>query len=302
MKTNRILITGGCGHIGSYLLRNILSKEITAVDNLLTQRYTSLFNLPNKIKFIESDIDELTVDDLYGHDVVLHFAAITDAAGSFGNKKEIEDTNIIKTKVLIDKCIEAGVKKFIFPSSTSVYGVAANEVYEDNSTFLNPQSPYAESKLEIENYLKESNIDYVIFRFGTIFGFSEGMRFHTAVNKVCYQSSLKLPLTIWRENYNQVRPYLGLRDCYHSIMMAIDGKLPKGIYNVVSENKKLSDIVDIVRKHNPNIKIDFVDTPLLNQYSYNVNYEKIYNLGFRKMDRLKQGIPKILNTLYNLNG
>ena len=128
------------------------------------------------------------------------------------------------------------------------------------------------------------------------------MRFHTAVNKFCYQSSLKLPLTIWRENYNQVRPYLGLRDCYHSIMMAIDGKLPKGIYNVVSENKKLSDIVDIVRKHNPNIKIDFVDTPLLNQYSYNVNYEKIYNLGFRKMDRLKQGIPKILNTLYNLNG
>ena len=298
----RLLITGGCGHIGSYLIRNILSKKITVVDNLLTQRYTSLFNLQNQIKFSEMDIDELTVDDLHGHDIVLHLAAITDAAGSFGNKKEMEDVNITKTKVLIDKCIEAGVKKFIFPSSTSVYGVAADEVYEDEPKFLNPQSPYAESKIEIENYLKESDIDYVIFRFGTIFGFSEGMRFHTAVNKFCYQSSLKLPLTIWRENYNQVRPYLGLRDCYHSIMMAIDGKLPKGVYNVVSENKKLSDIVGIVRKHNPNLKIDFVDTPLLNQYSYNVSYEKIHNLGFRRMDKLKQGIPTILNTLYNLNG
>lgn len=298
----RLLITGGCGHIGSYLIRNILSKKITVVDNLLTQRYTSLFNLQNQIKFSEMDIDELTVDDLHGHDIVLHLAAITDAAGSFGNKKEMEDVNITKTKVLIDKCIEAGVKKFIFPSSTSVYGVAADEVYEDEPKFLNPQSPYAESKIEIENYLKESDIDYVIFRFGTIFGFSEGMRFHTAVNKFCYQSSLNLPLTIWRENYNQVRPYLGLRDCYHSIMMAIDGKLPKGVYNVVSENKKLSDIVGIVRKHNPNLKIDFVDTPLLNQYSYDVNYEKIHNLGFRRMDKLKQGIPTILNTLYNLNG
>jgi nucleoside-diphosphate-sugar epimerase len=298
----RLLITGGCGHIGSYLIRNILNKKITVVDNLLTQRYTSLFNLQNQIKFSEMDIDELTVDDLHGHDIVLHLAAITDAAGSFGNKKEMEDVNITKTKVLIDKCIEAGVKKFIFPSSTSVYGVAADEVYEDESQFLNPQSPYAESKIEIENYLKESNIDYVIFRFGTIFGFSEGMRFHTAVNKFCYQSSLNLPLTIWKENYNQVRPYLGLRDCYHSIMMAIDGKLPKGVYNVVSENKKLSDIVGIVRKHNPNLKINFVDTPLLNQYSYNVSYEKIHNLGFRRMDKLKQVIPTILNTLYNLNG
>lgn len=298
----RLLITGGCGHIGSYLIRNILNKKITVVDNLLTQRYTSLFNLQNQIKFSEMDIDELTVDDLHGHDIVLHLAAITDAAGSFGNKKEMEDVNITKTKVLIDKCIEAGVKKFIFPSSTSVYGVAADEVYEDESKFLNPQSPYAESKIEIENYLKESNIDYVIFRFGTIFGFSEGMRFHTAVNKFCYQSSLNLPLTIWKENYNQVRPYLGLRDCYHSIMMAIDGKLPNGVYNVVSENKKLSDIVNIVRKHNPNLKINFVDTPLLNQYSYNVNYEKIHNLGFRRMDKLKQVIPTILNTLYNLNG
>jgi UDP-glucose 4-epimerase len=298
----RLLITGGCGHIGSYLIRNILNKEITVVDNLLTQRYTSLFNLPNQIKFSEMDIDELTVDSLHGYDIVLHLAAITDAAGSFGNKKEMEDVNITKTKVLIDKCIEAGVKKFIFPSSTSVYGVAADEVYEDESKFLNPQSPYAESKIEIEHYLKESNIDYVIFRFGTIFGFSEGMRFHTAVNKFCYQSSLNLPLTIWKENYNQVRPYLGLRDCYHSIMMAIDGKLPKGVYNVVSENKKLSDIVDIVRKHNPNLKINFVDTPLLNQYSYDVNYEKIHNLGFRRMDRLKKVIPEILNTLHNLNG
>ena len=143
----RLLITGGCGHIGSYLIRNILNKKITVVDNLLTQRYTSLFNLQNQIKFSEMDIDELTVDDLHGHDIVLHLAAITDAAGSFGNKKEMEDVNITKTKVLIDKCIEAGVKKFIFPSSTSVYGVAADEVYEDESQFLNPQSPYAESKI-----------------------------------------------------------------------------------------------------------------------------------------------------------
>ena len=296
----KILITGGCGHIGSYLIRTLIRQKITVVDNMSSQRYCSLFDLPTKIKFIEKDIDDISIDELKQHDTIIHLAAITDAAGSFGNKEQIENVNIEKTKTLIDKCEEAKISKFIFPSSTSVYGVSTNVVYEDDESYVNPQSPYAESKIIIENYLKTKKLNHIIFRFGTIFGFSEGMRFHTAVNKFCYQSSINEPITIWEQNYNQVRPYLGLRDCYQAIRMGLDGIIPSGTYNVLSENKKLSDIVKILKSHNSELKIDFVDTPLLNQYSYDVSDSKIKEYGFRRVDKLKNTIPGILNRLYYL--
>lgn len=298
-----ILITGGCGHIGSFLIRNLnKSYNITVVDNLLTSRFCSLFNLERKIKFIEKDIDDISIDELNKFDVLIHLAAITDAAGSFGNKNEIEDTNIFKTKRLIDRCSESSLKTFIFPSSTSVYGVSADVVDESNDNYLNPQSPYAESKIVIENYLKNSDLNYYIFRFGTIFGYSIGMRFHTAINKFCYQSSTDVPLTIWTENYQQVRPYLGLDDCLQSIEMALTNSLPNDTYNVLSENVKLSNVVDILKSKNKNLKVNFVETPLLNQFTYNVSYEKIKKFGFVCKNTLKKEIPNIINKLKNLNG
>jgi len=298
-----ILITGGCGHIGSYLIRNLdYSYNITVVDNLLTNRFCSLFDLNRIIKFIEKDIDDITIEELDEFDIVIHLAAITDAAGSFGNKKEIEDTNINKTKNLIDRCEKSKVSKFIFPSSTSVYGVSADTVTEDDDRYLNPQSPYAESKILIEKYLKSSKLNYNIFRFGTIFGYSVGMRFHTAINKFCYQSCTGVPLTIWKENYEQVRPYLGLTDCLKSIEMAIDKDLPNGIYNVLSQNVKLSDVVKVIKNQNNHLLVNFVDTPLLNQFTYNVSYDKISKYGFTPQNNLKHEIPKIIKKISNING
>ena len=133
-----ILITGGCGHIGSELIRSNITTEhsITVVDNLLTQRYCSLFDLPNSIKFLEKDIKDLTVHDLANIDIVIHLAAITNAAGSFKNKDVVEKINYNQTKDFIDKCKQANCK-FIFPSSTSVYGVATDIVDENDDSFLN---------------------------------------------------------------------------------------------------------------------------------------------------------------------
>lgn len=299
----KVLITGGCGHIGSFLIRNLDSSyNITVVDNLITNRYCSLFDLPNPIKFIEKDIDEITIDELNEFDSIIHLAAVTDAAGSFKNKKELEETNIDKTKSLIDKCKKSTISKFIFPSSTSVYGVSIDVVDESNEDYVNPQSPYAESKVVIENYLKNSGLDYIVFRFGTIFGYSVGMRFHTAINKFCYQVSTNTPLTIWRENYEQVRPYLGLDDCLKSMEMALSNNLPNGIYNSLSENVKLSDVVSAIKQINSDVEIDFVDTPLLNQFTYDVSFDKIKSFGFEPTNLLKLEVPKILKVLSNLNG
>lgn len=301
-RKNNIIVTGACGHIGSSLIRSFNKQDnIIAVDNMLTQRYCSLFNLNNKIQFYEDNFLNINIPK---NSIVIHLAAITDAASSIKNSSQIEEININQTKEFIDKCIKSKVQKFIFPSSTSVYGVAAELVNEDDSQYLNPQSPYAQSKIKIESYLesKKEKLNYLILRFGTIFGTSPGMRFHTAINKFCYQSALNLPITIWKENYNQVRPYLGLNDCIKAIkhFINLDLNYYNTKYNVLTNNYKLSDIVEIIKKQIPNLKINMVDTPLLNQYSYNVDDSKIKSTGFICEDNLEKEILITINKLKNL--
>jgi len=304
-----ILVTGGLGHIGSYLIRKLPSGyKITVVDSLLTQRYCSLFNLNRNIRFIEKDIDALVEEDLRGIHVVIHLAAITNAEGSFKNKEETENVNIVKTKKFIELCKTEKISYFIFPSSTSVYGASTDVVYEDDDSVVNPQSPYAETKLKIENLLKNQNdINYLILRFGTIFGESIGMRFHTAINKFCYEVSLGKPLTIWKQNYKQVRPYLGLSDAARSIIHFLDsinyGRIPWAFnqtYNIISGNFKLSDVVKSIENIAGKIELNMVDTPLLNQFSYDVSDVKVREIGFEPKDKLEVFVEKTLNMLDNL--
>ena len=295
-----LLITGGCGHIGSYLIQKLdhSQHKITVVDNLLTQRYCSLFNLKFPINFIDKCISEITVEDLKDIDVVIHLAAITNAAGSFDNKKETEKVNLKLTNKFIDVCEESKVK-FIFPSSTSVYGTAADTVHEDNDLFLNPQSPYAKTKIGIERRLRQYQSEYLILRFGTIFGTSIGMRFHTAINKFCYEASLGKPLTIWKQNYEHYRPYLGLKDAVDSIMFFLKRNNWNETYNVLTGNYRLKDIIEYISQV-MDVQLNMVDTPLLNQYSYNVSDKKIKNIGFDPDDNLEDNIVRTLRTLRNL--
>ena len=233
-------------------------------------------------------------------DVIIHLAAITNATKSFGNT-EVEEVNINKTKEFIDRCSIESDCRFIFPSSTSVYGVASDLVTEDDDSFLNPQSPYAESKIEIERYLRESDIDYIVVRLGTIFGCSPGMRFHTAVNKFCYQASLGQPLTVWKQNYHQYRPYLGIRDCIEALRFIMKNSDSSETYNVVSDNYKLSEVIEFIRSIR-SVKLNKIETPLINQYSYKVCTKKLQRLGFYPKDDISRGIFSTMRTLQCLEG
>ena len=158
--TKKIAITGALGHIGSKLIHSPLLansniKEVRLIDNFLTQRYPSLFNLPKdiKYKFFEVDINSADLDILFKDiDIVVHLAAITDAASSFGNQKEIEVVNFEGTNKVIDACVKNDCK-LVFPSSTSIYGSNKDNVDADSGDEdVNPQSPYAESKYKSENW------------------------------------------------------------------------------------------------------------------------------------------------------
>lgn len=294
-----ILITGGLGHIGSALINN-LKENITVVDDLSSQRYCSLFNIKNKINFIDKKFINININELQKFDIVIHLAAITDASTSFEKAREIYKINVTETKEFFTKIYnKTNVKLVIFPSSTSVYGKANSIMYEDDLNNTNPQSPYAESKIEIENILKKlqsNTTNFIIFRLGTIFGISPGMRFHTAINKFCYQASFKKPLTVWLENYKHYRPYLGINDVVRVMKWATKTTDVNNIYNVLSGNYKLSDIIKFI-KNKINIDINYVNTPLINQHSYFVSDEKIKKCRFKPKDNLEKEIIKTLKLL-----
>ena len=141
----------------------------------------------------------------------------------------------------------------------------------------------------------------MVVRLGTIFGCSPGMRFHTAVNKFCYQASLGIPLTVWKENYDQYRPYLGIRDCVEAIQFIMMNSKSRQTYNVISDNYKLRQVIDYIRDIRP-VEINEVSTPLLNQYSYKVSPKKLQKLGFYAKDDLSRGIFSTMGALKCLEG
>ena len=307
----KIVVTGALGHIGSRLVRElpffIPGCEIVMVDNMMTQRYCSLFNLPDEgiYRFIEADITQLELRPLLnGAHVVIHLAAITDAAGSFDRAEQLEQNNFNATKRLAEACAEFGVRLLTL-SSTSVYGTQA-EVVDENCTEeeLKPQSPYATTKLKeerlVQRLVQEKGLKASVYRFGTIFGVSPGMRFHTAVNKFCWQAAMGQAITVWRTAYDQKRPYLDLSDAVRAIAFVIEKDIFTGlIYNVVTVNATVRQVVDAIRTHVPALEVTFVDNKIMNQLSYEVLNTRFARAGFEVLGNLEQGIAESVALLSN---
>ncbi len=312
MTAKRILITGPLDHIGSKFIYTIKPgdfEEVILIDNLSTQRYCSLFNLPKDVPFhfIEADILEENLESLCkGVDVVLHLAAITDAANSFEIAGQVEQMNYGGTEKIAKACTENNCR-LIFISTTSVYGTQKTWVDENcDEEDLRPQSPYAESKLKAEKLLhqmgEKDGLKYIIFRFGTIFGTSIGMRFHTAINKFCWQAANGLPITVWRTALDQKRPYLHLADAISAIEFILQrNSFDNQIYNVLTSNASVRKITEIINKYIRDVNVQLVDAAIMNQLSYNVLNDKFKQQGFKYQADLEEGIAETLNLLRGLH-
>jgi len=304
----KLLITGALGHIGSRLIHSLKPgelEEVVLLDNLAAQRFASLFDLPQGVpfRFVDADVcSERLEDHFVGIDAVVHLAAITDAAGSFDMQNQVEKVNLQGTDNVARACLATGAK-LVFLSTTSVYGVQDGEVDEDCPVdLLQPQSPYADSKLKAETLLEglgeTEGLDFVICRFGTIFGTSTGMRFHTAVNKFCWQAVMGQPITVWRTALNQKRPYLDLSDAVAALKFILHRELfDRRIYNVLTANSTVKNIVDAISVHVPNVTIEYVDSKIMNQLSYTVKSDRFEELGFETHGSLEQGIQDTIQLL-----
>lgn len=297
----KVCITGFAGHIGSALLNSLPDEyEILAVDDMSSNHHAVLFkrNLRRSIRFVQADIMSADLPSLFcGQDIVIHLAAITDAAHSHIRKEEVETVNYIGTQKVADACIKENCK-MIFLSTTSVYG-KSDGVVDETCKELRPQTPYAWSKLNAENYLYQSLLkEFVILRMGTIYGLSVGGRFHTFVNQACWSAATGQPIEVWTTALNQQRPYTWIEDATSAIRHVIDCNLfNKDIYNVVTSNHTVSEIVSTIRIHRPNLSIKTVDSELMNQLSFTVSANKFIETGWIPRGNLSIGIAQEMDWL-----
>jgi UDP-glucose 4-epimerase len=308
----KIVVTGAVGHIGSYIIRELPIKfpkaEILIIDNMMSKRYSSLFNLPSigKYNFVDGDVTKMELNPLLeSANVVIHLAAITDAAASFDNAAVVEENNYQATLKVAMACAETDTR-LIALSSTSVYGTQNTVVDEDCSeSELQPQSPYAVTKLKEEKLISslclEKGLKATSCRFGTIFGTSPGMRFHTAVNKFCWQAATKQPLSVWTSAYDQKRPYLDLLDASNAINFIIEKDMFDGdIYNILTQNYTVREVVDTIIEFVPGLSVGFVDHKIMNQLSYEVSCKKFKDKGFVFNGNIRSRIEETINMLSKL--
>lgn len=305
----RILITGGAGYVGSLLVPALLKEghQVTVVDWAI---YGKNWKIDKKyldhFHFFCEDIrnSEVVEKIVREKDIVIHLAAMSNDATSELNSKLTDSINVTASKNLIDICTKYNVKKFIFASSASVYGVKnEHKVTEDLS--LNPITAYAESKVVIERYLLETynrcGLNYTILRPATIFGYSDRLRLDLSVNILTYQASILKKIQIF--GGNQSRPNVHIKDmvrAYQTIISEDFSKTNCETYNISKENLTINEIANsIINILENNTKILYRD--VVDLRSYRLCSSKIEeSLGFQCIHSLEEGIIE-LNNYFSLN-
>jgi nucleoside-diphosphate-sugar epimerase len=304
-----ILVTGALGHIGSALIREPAlvrnANRLTLVDDLSTQRYCSLFGLPAGVgyEFLEGDVASIVSERLLADvDAVVHLAATVDPVNSAEEPQALRSNNLRITSHVAQTCRGSNTP-MVYVSSTSVYSPSGS-VVDESSSELSPTGAYAQCKLE-EEALVSSALDggeYAIFRLGTIFGPSPGMRFQTAVNKFCWQTATGVPVNVWTTALQQVRPYLALSDCTALLARAVvEGIYPRRAVNAVTCNVTVADVLDCIREAGFEPDIRLVDSPIMNSLSFSASTDLANSLGFAFQGNLRHGVEATLRLIAGIS-
>jgi nucleoside-diphosphate-sugar epimerase len=302
----KVLVTGGAGYIGSVLVRHLLQEgyHVRALDNLMYTGKSLLGCLGHPaFEFLYGDISNAAlIEKVFdGMDQVVHLAAIV---GDPASNKDIGLTRRVNQEAsikLIDKAVEQGISKFIFASTCSNYGVSDPESYATEEFPLKPLSPYAESKVAVEQYLAASDrsLNYTILRFATAYGVSPRMRFDLTINDFTMQMATKGYLMVYGKEF--WRPYVHIMDIAPAVQLVLEkpGKSYREVFNVGAnhENYRKMDIVDIIARYVPNVKVEFQGIGS-DRRDYRVSFDKVKRvLGFSPMRTIENGIKEVLQVI-----
>jgi len=285
-----ILLTGGCGYVGTPLTQSLLDRghTITVVD---LQWFGNFLAPHPRLTVVKEDIRNAGRLPLAGVDVVMHLANIANDPCADLDSKLNWEVNALATMQLVERAIAHRVPQFIFASSGSVYGVKDEpEVTEEPP--LVPISDYNKTKMISERGLLSyaDRIAINIVRPATVCGYSPRMRLDLAVNMLTMQALTKRRITVF--GGDQTRPNIHLRDMirvYHHFL-ARGRELP-GIFNAGFENISILDIAQRITRHVP---AEVVVTPSNDPRSYRLSSKKLLATGFAPQHSVEDGILEVI--------
>ncbi|MBI3380322.1 NAD-dependent epimerase/dehydratase [Candidatus Gottesmanbacteria bacterium] len=306
-----ILITGGGGYIGYHLVKLLLlstKHKVTVLDSFIYEKHSlDDFKRNKRLTIIKGDICNIIdmVKALRGIDTVIALAAIVGDPACALNEDQTLSTNFHSTNLLVRLCNQYKIRRIIFASSCSVYGADSNLLNEGSR--LNPLSLYAKTRVMSEELIRKNlspDLDYVILRLATVFGWSKRVRFDLVVNFLTTQAFYTKQIDII--NGDQWRPIIHVGDVARAIKLIISdksGHTSKEILNIGGNalNIQIKDIVKHMEKYIKGITIHFKDVGS-DIRNYRVSFDKVKNsLGFIPKYNLDYGIKEIIKELKRKN-
>jgi nucleoside-diphosphate-sugar epimerase len=294
-----IYVTGGAGYVGAVLVPRLLDEGYTVTVLDLMIYGDDVLKAHPGLKTIRGDIRDKTLlkETIPGHDAVIHLACISNDP-SFELDLELgKSINYDAFTPLVDISKERGVKRFIYASSSSVYGIKEESNVTEDLPFL-PLTDYSKYKAQCEEILLKKRAPgfvALVLRPSTVCGYSPRLRLDLTVNILTNHAINNRKITVF--GGQQMRPNIHIKDMVQAYIKslewpdeAIDGK----IYNVGFDNFMVSEIAEKVRKV-VGEDIEIVTTPTNDNRSYHVSSEKIKKeLGFVAAHSLEDAIRDLV--------
>ncbi|MBF2761158.1 MAG: SDR family oxidoreductase [Ectothiorhodospiraceae bacterium AqS1] len=303
MSQRKILVTGAGGYIGSVLIPMLLDAgyEVRALDRFFFGRHL----LPERdgLEIVVEDNRKIGPEHLSKIDAVIDLAAMSnDPSGELFQEAtwEINHRARGRTATLAK---QAGAKRYILPSSCSIYGFQADGVIADETSPTNPLTTYARAnELAEKDILPLADDDFcvVVLRQATVYGLSPRMRFDLAINGMSYGAWKTGRLPLMRDG-SQWRPMVHVRDTASAQVFMLEADISKvngEIFNVGSADNvyKIGDLGKIVADAIPkDVEIEWYGDP--DHRSYRVAFDKIESLGWRAQKNAIDGVKEITAAL-----
>jgi len=300
----KIFVTGHMGYIGSILSDALLENnfQVTGCDaGYFPQNFIKQNN--HQVENLRKDIRDITKEDLEGHSVVVHLAALSNDSLTDMDSYSANEINLSAAVNLAKLAKKAGVERFIFSSSCSVYGVSNSTVNENS--LLSPISTYAKLKAVAEEKilkLKDDVFSPVILRNATVYGISPSFRLDLVVNNLT-ASAHSTGIVKMLSKGTSWRPLIHVRDVVKAFIKVINAskeKVAGEIFNVGinEENYTVRQIAQQVNEMIPGSRIEYAKNAATDPRSYKVDFSKIRNkIGFKADWNLKDGINEISSHL-----
>ena len=286
----KILVTGGCGYVGSVLVPRLLKEghEVLVVDD---QWFGNFLPPGPTLRIIKKSVEQIDMLDLRGVECVIHLANVANDPSVELNQTFSWEVNVLHTTQFLELCKRSGsVKKFMYASSGSVYGIKEEpNVTEDLS--LIPISAYNKTKMSAERVCLSYADDFEVFciRPATVCGVSPRMRFDVVVNMFVMQAFIKNQITVL--GGDQVRPNIHIEDMAAVYIHFLNkAGLSSGTYNAGFENISVMDIASMVQER---FKVAIEIKPSNDPRSYRQDSSKLHATGFIK----KKGVSDAINEI-----